>query len=42
MFFFSLGKVKDFSAAMDEDVKKVFNAFDEIFSKINYVTFSMK
>ncbi len=42
MYFFNLGKVKDYSAAMGEDSKKVFNAFDEIFSKINYITFSMK
>ncbi len=42
MYFFNLGKVKDFSSAMDKDVKKAFNAFDEIISKINYITFSMK
>ncbi len=42
MYFFNLGKVKDFSSAMDKDVKKAFNAFDEVLSKINYITFSMK
>lgn len=42
MYFFNLGKVKDYSSAMDKDVKKAFNAFDEVLSKINYITFSMK
>ncbi len=42
MYFFSLGKVKDYTAPMDKDVKNVFNAFDEIISKVNYITFSMK
>jgi hypothetical protein len=42
MYFFSLGKIKDYTAPMDKEVQKVFNAFDEIISKINYITFSMK
>ena len=42
MYFFNLGKIKDFTAPMDKDVKKMFIAFDEIISKINYITFSMK
>lgn len=42
MYFFSLGKIKDYTASMDKEVQKVFSAFDEILSKINYITFSMK
>lgn len=42
MYFINLGKVKDYTSAMDKDVKKAFNAFDEIVSKISYITFSMK
>lgn len=42
MYFFSIGKVKDYTAAMDKEVKKAFNAFDEILSKVNYITFSLK
>ena len=42
IYFLNLGKVRDYTAAMDDDVKKAFNAFDEIVSKINYITFSMK
>ncbi len=42
MYFFSLGKIKDYTAPMGKEIKDVFNAFDQIFSKIDYVSFSMK
>ena len=38
MYFFNLGKVKDFSSAMDKDVKKAFNAFDEVLSNLETLT----
>lgn len=42
MYFFSLGKLKDYTASLDKSVQGVFDAFDQIFSNINYITFSMK
>ncbi|MBR5117877.1 MAG: DUF4836 family protein [Muribaculaceae bacterium] len=42
VYFLNVDKAKDFSSGLDKETKKVFNAFEEVISKIKFLTFSMK